>query len=120
MKPEEVADLVKYRMEQARNARDDAQYLFDGSRTPQSVINRSYYAMFYAVLALLQQTGKMSAKHANIFPREMSKSFHRAFELRQASDYRVKEPATLEKAGELLIKTGRFVKAVGEYLKIPG
>jgi len=40
-------------MEQAKTALDDAQFLFKGDRSPQSVVNRAYYAMFYAALALL-------------------------------------------------------------------
>ncbi len=46
MKPEHVAELVRHRMEQARAALSDARFLLDGRRTPQAVINRSYYAMF--------------------------------------------------------------------------
>lgn len=44
----------------------DAEYLFQGKRSPQSVINRSYYAMFYSVLALLQKIGKVSPKHTGV------------------------------------------------------
>ncbi len=63
MKPEDVGVLVGYRMGQARTALDDAQFLLDGGRSPQSVINRAYYAMFYSVLALLQTIGKVPGKH---------------------------------------------------------
>jgi hypothetical protein len=101
-------------MEQARTALDDAQFLLDGERSPQSVINRSYYAMFYAVLALLQTIGKVPRKHTGvvglfdtefvmkgIFPKEMSRAFHRAFELRQISDYTLSKRSTQETAREL-------------------
>ena len=59
MKPDDTAVLVQYRLEQAQVALDDAKYLLDGNRSPQSVVNRAYYAMFYAALALLQKTGKV-------------------------------------------------------------
>jgi hypothetical protein len=36
----------------------DARFLLDGNRGPQSIVNRSYYAMFYAALALMQNIGK--------------------------------------------------------------
>ena len=52
MKKEEIATLVKYRLEQAQIALADARFLLDGNRSPQSIVNRSYYAMFYAALAL--------------------------------------------------------------------
>lgn len=95
MKDEEVRELVRYRLEQAQNALEDARFLLDGRRSPQSVINRAYYAMFYAVLALLQKAGKVPSKHTGaislfdtefvrngVFSTDMSKALHRAFELR--------------------------------------
>jgi len=96
---EEIADLIRNRMEQAKTALDDAQFLFKGDRSPQSVVNRAYYAMFYAALALLQKVGKIPTKHTGvislfdtefalkgIIPKDLSKDFHKAFELRQVSD----------------------------------
>jgi len=127
---EEIAALVQYRLEQAEAALDDAKYLLDGNRSPQSVINRAYYAMFYAALALLQKAGKIPTKHAGaiglfdtefvlkgVFPRELSRDFHKAFELRQVSDYRVLQSPSREKAEETWERPTRFVRAVREYLR---
>jgi len=58
MKKEEIATLVKYRLEQAQITLADARFLLDGNRSPQSIVNRSYYAMFYAALALMQNIGR--------------------------------------------------------------
>jgi uncharacterized protein (UPF0332 family) len=66
MNPEHVAKLVEYRLEQARAAIEDAQFLLDGKRTPVAIINRAYYAMFYAVLALLQTIGKTPSRHTGV------------------------------------------------------
>ena len=101
MKEEEVKSLIQYRLEQAETALEDARFLLEGGRSPQSIVNRAYYAMFYAVLALLQKIGKVPLKHTGLislfdtefalkglFPKELSRDFHRAFELRQASDYK--------------------------------
>jgi uncharacterized protein (UPF0332 family) len=41
------------RIHRARETLRDAHLLLDQEGSPESVINRSYYAMFYAVLALL-------------------------------------------------------------------
>ena len=57
---------VNYRLEQAQEALDDAKYLIDGNRSPQSIVNRSYYAMFYAALALLQKISKAPSKHSGV------------------------------------------------------
>ena len=53
MKPDDIKILIRYRLEQAQVALDDAKYLLEGGRSSQSIVNRSYYAMFYAALALL-------------------------------------------------------------------
>ena len=50
MKDEEIASLIKYRLEQAQTALEDARFLLEGGRSPQSIVNRAYYAMFYAAL----------------------------------------------------------------------
>ena len=129
MKDEDTLGLITNRLEQARNALDDAKFLLDGNRSPQSIINRSYYAMFYAALALLQKIGKVPSKHAGVislfdtefalkgtFPKELSKDFHKAFELRQLSDYKVIEDSSLDKSEEVLNNAVRFVETVRNYL----
>jgi len=96
MKDEDISTLIKHRLDQAETALDDGKFLLDGGRSPQSVTNRAYYAMFYAVLALLQKIGKVPSRHTgaisifdtefvmkDIFPKELSKNLHKAFELRQ-------------------------------------
>ncbi|MBI5197687.1 MAG: HEPN domain-containing protein [Nitrospirae bacterium] len=133
MREEEVASLIKYRLEQAQTVLEDAMFLLKGDRSPNSVVNRAYYAMFYAGLALLQKIGKIPSKHTGvisifdtefvmkgIFPKELSKDFHKAFELRQVSDYQTFKPMSKEKAEETLHKAGQFVQAVKEYLDESG
>jgi uncharacterized protein (UPF0332 family) len=88
MKEDDIAELVRYRLEQARAALEDARFLLDGNRSPQSIVNRSYYAMFYAALALLQTTGRVPSKHSGVtslfdtefvlkgaFPHDLSRDF---------------------------------------------
>ena len=129
MKDEEISHLIKYRLEQAQVALDDAKFLLDGKRSPQSIVDRSFYAMFYGALALLQKIGKVPSKHAGvislfdtefalkgILSKEFSKDFHKAFELRQVSDYKVIEPFSPEKAEETWNKAVRFIEAVKKYL----
>ena len=66
MKSEEIAALIKYRLEQAQTAIDDAKFLLDVNRSPQSIVNRAYYAMFYSALALLQKIGEVPSKHSGV------------------------------------------------------
>lgn len=129
MNPEHNSDLIAHRLKQAQTALDDAKYLLDGNRSPQSVINRSYYAMFYAALALLQKIGKIPSKHTGVIslfdtefvmrevlPKQLSKDFHRAFELRQVSDYKVSDSLSPAMAAQLWKKASEFVDAVCRYL----
>ena len=129
MKPDDIKILIQYRLEQAKVALDDAKYLLEGERSPQSIVNRSYYAMFYAALALLQKISKTPSKHSGvislfdkefvmkgIFEKELSKDFHKAFELRQTFDYKVIENIGIDKASEIYKKAVKFVKEVDKYL----
>lgn len=130
MKQEEIEALINYRLEQAQTALDDARYLLEGQRSPQGIINRSYYAMFYAAIALLQKIGRIPSKHAGvislfdtefvkkgIFSKQLSKDFHRAFELRQVSDYRTTKPLKRDQAEQVWKKAVDFVKTVKDYLQ---
>jgi len=70
--------------------------------------------MFYATLALLEKIGKIPSKHSGaislfdkefvqkgIFPKELSKSLHKAFEARQIADYKILEAPDQNKAEEI-------------------
>ena len=133
MKNNEIVVLIRYRMEQAEESLKDAKVLLDAGRSPRSIINRSYYAMFYAVLALLQKIGKVPRKHSGaislfdtefvlkgIFPKELSKDLHDIFNLRQVSDYQVIERVTSEDAETALERAEGFVEAVAKYLMPDG
>jgi len=130
VKQEDKNNIIAYRLEQAQIALDDAIYLNVGGRSPQSIINRCYYAMFYASLALLQDIGKAPTKHSGIislfdteyvmkgiFPRVLSKDLHKAFELRQSSDYKVRPIMSEELVKEEIEKASRFVEAVNSYFQ---
>jgi uncharacterized protein (UPF0332 family) len=133
MKKREIAILIKHRIEQARTALDDAEFLIKGNRSSQSIVNRAYYAMFYAVLALLQKSGKVPSRHTGaiglfdteyvrigVLPKDLSKNLHKAFELRQTSDYRSIERLSPEKAVETWRNAVQFVEAVERHLVSEG
>ena len=78
-------------------------------------MNRSYYAMFYAVLALLAVRQLETSKHAGvislfdrefvnagIFPRELSRWLHQAFRQRLAADYTPMKTVTEDEARQVL------------------
>ncbi len=46
---------VGYRLERADNSLKEAEFLLSGNMSLESVMNRLYYAMFYAALGLLEE-----------------------------------------------------------------
>ncbi len=121
MMTENIKALVTYRLEQADESLEAARILMDKGLIRPSV-NRAYYTMFYAVLALLVRRKQETSKHSGaialfdrdfvkqgIFKKDFSRWLHDAFDLRQRSDYaaayrasRVEAQRTLENAESFL------------------
>lgn len=55
-------DLIKYRLEQARDTIDVVELLIKNDKLS-SAINRIYYGMFYSLLALALQYNFETSKH---------------------------------------------------------
>lgn len=126
---EKRRELAKYRMKQAEESLEESKYLLSGNKSPRSVINRVYYAMFYSVLALLIYEPYSSSKHSGvlsyfnrhfikegIFEKEFGRFLNQAFELRQQEDYREYTTMNLEQISPYIEKAESFIKAVKEYL----
>ena len=88
-------------------------------------VSRSYYAMFYAVLALLIKKEIKISKHTGaigafnrefvkkgIFDQEFSRWLQEAFDLRQRADYREFFSISDERARKVLEQARLFVKEV--------
>lgn len=133
MNPDEIRMLVAARLEQADTALSDACFLQANERSSQGVVNRAYYAMFYAALALLQTIGQTPAKHAGVMalidrefvhpghlPKQFSKDFHWVFEARQAGDYRVLGAISPERARKALEAARSFLDGTRAYLTKTG
>ena len=108
MMTDNIQALVTYRLEQANESLEAARTLLDNELIRPSV-NRAYYAMFYAVPALLAQGKKETSKHSGaialfdrdfvkqgIFKKDYSRWLHDAFDLRQRSDYAAEYHASPE------------------------
>jgi len=116
--------LIRYRLEQADESLESAQILLESKKLRPS-ISRSYYAMFYAVLALLVKEGLRISKHTGaisvfnrefvkkgIFDKELSSWLQEAFDLRQRADYRELFTVSLERAEKVLSQARTFVAEV--------
>lgn len=92
-------DLVKYRLENAKEKLESAKLLLDAGHYKDS-IGRSYYAIFTAVRAVLAKDKVDFSKHAGviayfqkeyvktgIFDKQYSKYLQSAFQIRNNCDY---------------------------------
>ena len=116
--------LLAYRLKQAEETLADAEKMLQENITPRSILNRAYYTMFYALLALFVKTSLnlKTSKHTGIislFDKEFvhpgkidkyySKILHKIFEARQEVDYREFVQLSKEQVAE-------FVKLAKEFL----
>ena len=121
--------LIQYRMERARETLEDARALFEQNRTPASIVNRSYYSMFYAALAMLATIGQETSKHSGVLalfdrhfmrpkllPNEMGVFLHQAFDMRQTGGYEEKAELTKADAQETLAAAKKFIRTIEEKL----
>jgi len=121
--------LIKLRLENAGETLQAAHLLYEHGGSPKSIVNRAYYAMFYAALALLVTTNSHSSKHSgvialfdkefvknNIVSKELGKMLHEAFESRQDGDYKDYSKIDREKATEILESADEFVKTIEKKL----
>ena len=122
--------LIRLRLENARETLRDAHALFEGGGSARSIINRSYYAMYYAALALLVTVDRNPSKHTGVMAffdkefvknkivsKELSRMLHEAFESRQEGDYTDSTGIDRKKAVEILKSADEFVKFIEEKLR---
>lgn len=126
---EEKRALIQHRLAQAKDSIKEAEVLLREGMSLRSVINRLYYAIFYAVLALLQEKDVGTSKHSGvitlfdkefiktkIFDKDFSKVLHRAFELRQKGDYMEQAEIMKQDVDEIQPKAQEFISKVESYL----
>jgi len=127
MTAENIRALVQYRLEQAEETLRASTLLMEHSLG--GVMNRSYYAMFYAALALLALRQLETSKHSGaislfdrefvrtgVFPRELSRWLHQAFRQRLAADYAPLNTVTEDEARQVLDEASQFVAQVKAHL----
>ena len=116
-----IRALIDYRLEQAEESLSSAKLLLDNEKYRPSV-SRAYYAMFYAVLALLAQEKLKVSKHSGvigifnrefvkkgIFDKELSRWLQEAFDLRQRADYREMFTVSIERTESVLKNAETFL-----------
>ena len=128
---EKKRKLSLYRIKEAAESLDEAKFLLSGGKSPRSIINRAYYAMFYSVLALFVYEPYSSSKYSGvlgyfnkrfiksgILEENMGRSINKAFELRQRGDYREYLELTYEQVEPFIEKAEDFIESVKDYLSL--
>jgi uncharacterized protein (UPF0332 family) len=128
LKPEQVRDLLRYRIAQANETLREAEILLNETAL-RGAVNRSYYAMFYALLALLATKQLGTSRHSGairlfdrefvktgLLPKELSRSLRVAFNRRQTHDYSELAEVDPQTAEETLTSAKTFVTAIESYL----
>jgi uncharacterized protein (UPF0332 family) len=123
--------LLAYRLREARETLADARTLLGGHGTPRTIINRTYYAAFYAVLALFIHKGTdiRTSRHAGVIALfnkefahtgqialEYSRTLQRLFDARQESDYKEFVQHSDEEARKYLTLAENFVAEIERHI----
>ncbi|MBQ8656489.1 MAG: HEPN domain-containing protein [Prevotella sp.] len=119
-------ELIRYRLERADEAMDEARLLFDASHY-NAAVNRMYYACFYATQALLLKHHIAAATHAGvktmlglhfvskgILPVVHGRTFNTLFEKRHSSDYEAFAYCDRDMVNDLLPLALSYIEALKE------
>lgn len=128
MKPGARQFMIDYRLQQADDSIQESQTLI-AAKLYRGAINRAYYAMFYAVQALMIQRKVRTSKHqgaiatfdlefikSGTIKHEYSKWLHDAFDLRMEVDYGDLAQPDEEKASMTLNHASEFFGHIKKYL----
>ena len=124
----ETRTLVRYRLDRAREALEEAALLLEKGYT-NTCVSRLYYACFYAVSALLLARGLSSARHSGIralFHQYIVKPgvvnvplgqlYDRLFDNRQKGDYADLVRFTIDDVQPWVEEARTFVDAVAAHI----
>ncbi len=124
------SDYINYRIERAFETLEEAEILAKNEKW-NAVINRLYYASFYAVTAILISKEIETKSHdgvrikfgqefirTGIFDKEMGRHFSKLFDLRTKGGYGDLFDHSQETALPLIDPTREFVEAIRQNLSI--
>lgn len=123
------SDLARFPIQQAEESLDEAELLYRSGKSPRSVINRVYYAMFYSILALLIFEPYSSSKHTGVLsyfnrrfvkegviPEDIGRVVNKAYDLRLRGDYKEQFVLTREQVEPYIGHARECISAVRNLL----
>lgn len=123
-------NLIKYRLEQAGETIQDVQLLIENNRL-RSAVNRIYYGMFYALLALGLAHQFETSKHAQLIgwfnknfinegliASKYGKIINKAFNRRTKGDYDTYVEFEKETVVEMFVEMQDFISEIKIHLNL--
>lgn len=129
MNGETVEGFAKYRLEKAKETLHTAEVIFKDVRDYRSATNRAYYAIFYAIRAVLALEQIDFKRHKdvisyfnknyinkNIFPKMIGRKIAQAQKIREDSDYDDEYEPSYEKTEQQIKTAEELIQLVEKYI----
>ena len=123
------AELIQYRLDEAKDTQTDVALLISHDRL-RAAINRIYYGMFYALLALglkynfetskhLQLLGWFNKNfiHEGLIDTKYGKIINKAYNRRTKGDYDSYVEFDIDLINEMFVEMKDFINAIDEFIK---
>jgi len=127
--PTQRSALTQLRLEQAIDAVGVAELLVNNDAWP-TALNRIYYGMFYAVMALALRDNFQTSKHGQligwfnknyvatgILSPDLSRMLQESFHRRNDADYEIKPLPDLEEINRMIQNMKLFISTIKDYLE---
>ncbi len=129
MDNETIESFAKYRLEKAKETLETAKMIYKDGKDLTSANNRAYYAIFYAIRAVLAIKEIDFKRHKDviayfnkeyvnkdIFPKMIGKKIAQAQRIRDDSDYDDNYEPSFEKTEQQIKTAEELIKLVEEYV----
>ena len=126
---ETIEDFAKYRLEKAKETLHTAEIVFKEVKDYTSANNRAYYAIFYAIRAVLALEKKDFKRHKDvvayfnqnyinkeIFPKMIGRKIAQAQRIREDSDYDDEYEPSHEKTEQQINTAKELIQLVEQYI----
>ncbi len=129
MDNETIEGFARYRLNKAKETLETAKMIFNEGKDFTSANNRAYYAIFYAIRAVLAIEETDFKRHKDvlayfnkeyvnkeIFPKMIGRKISQAQRIREDSDYDDDYEPSLEKTEQQINTAGELVDLVEKYI----
>lgn len=130
MDNETIEDFAKYRLAKAKETLKTAEVIFKDIKDYTSANNRAYYAIFYAIRAVLALEQVDFKRHKDViayfnknyintevFPKQIGRKISQAQRIREDSDYDDEYVPSHEKTEQQIETAHELIDLVEKYIK---